>query len=118
MVTSSTAEKVVIHSDHSDSDPEDVYDAPSGDDAPVSVEGVNLGNDWEQSFIEHQLRQQESNEAAVEPPVVVPSAPSQQSDLTSDHLHDLLELEEFSAATWPAGLDARIARIILRDRRG
>ena len=89
----------------------------NGDDVPADANGLNLTDDWEQSFIDHQLRQQEGNVAVV-PPVVISVAPAHQSDLTSDNLQDLLELEEFSAVSWPDGLDARIARGILRDRRG
>ena len=115
LASTSTAEQFLIHSD---TDPDDEHDAPSCDADPVISDGLNLGDEWEQSFLDHQLRRRECTLADACPPVAISSVPSHQPDLSSDHLQDLLELEEFSAVSWPDGLDARIARIILRDRRG
>ena len=47
-----------------------------------------------------------------------PSEPCHQSELPSELLRDLFELEECSAVSWPARFDARIARLILRERHG
>ena len=39
------------------------------------------------------------------------------SELSCDMLRDLLDLAEFERVCWPAGLDARLAQIILGDRK-
>ena len=83
----------------------------------ADINNINLSDEWEQSYIEHQEQRCVLNAAV---PALALDAPiTYTTDLDSDTLLDLLEIEELgSAVSWPSGLDARIARIILRDRSG
>ena len=83
----------------------------------ADINNINLSDEWEQSYIEHQEQRCVPNAAVPALPLDAPSTYT--TDLDSDTLLDLLEIEELgSAVSWPSGLDARIARIILRDRSG
>ena len=77
-----------------------------------------LDSDLEQSFGLF-LKDQAAAASAKEQPVVVeaPMAPSYSSELESEELTELLDLVQAGfAVTWPAGLDARVASIIVKAR--
>ena len=85
---------------------------PIGDQA---LQDLALGTDQERSFLECTAKLRADLEAAQT--VVAPSVVSYTSDLSSSALRDLVELVEMGlTVAWPSGLDARIARLILRGR--
>ena len=81
------------------------------------LQNLQLGDEWERSFLDYRADLQRRTSAKASQQTEEPRKEGYSSNVATPDLRDLLELEETGiAVTWPRGLDARVARIIIHER--
>ena len=90
---------------------EEGSEAETSDDSPCGP-GL-VPDEWQDAFLASQLRPGGVAQAALAPP----PKPTPQSDHSSESLQELLDLHQDGLLVqWPPGLDARLAKLVLRAR--
>ena len=98
---------------HSDSGSES--ERPPGQKR-CKLKEMQLGDDWEASFVAFSAKQ-EANEKQEETASISPIAACPFLHHKTDDILELLDLDKDGIpVTWPPDLDARVAKVILRDR--